>query len=300
MKITTVLTLLTLGASAHAQDRAIDRRVDASPDGELEIDTFSGDVLVEAWDEAVVHVMGELGEDVERLELESRDARTLLRVVLRNGQGRSGRSGWDDDTDLRVRAPRGMALRLNTVSADVTIRGMEGEQQVSGVSGDIETQAFGAEVRVQAVSGDVGVTGNDGRQYTRASSVSGDVTLRGLSGEILAESVSGDVDVFDARMDRAELKSVSGDLLYAGALSSGARLDAIATSGDIDLQFAEDTPGSYRLSTFSGDIDNCFGPRSAADQSGRRSQELRFDHGTQSRQIQARTHSGDVDVCSSR
>jgi DUF4097 and DUF4098 domain-containing protein YvlB len=246
-----------------------------------------------------VRVAGELGQEVERLELESQGSRTLLRVVLRNDRRGSRRGDWDDDTDLRVQAPRAMALRLSTVSADVAIRGMEGEQQVSGVSGDIEIQAFSSEIRVQSVSGDVGITGNGEPQYTRASSVSGDVSLRGLSGEILAESVSGDVDVFDARLDRAEMKSVSGDLRFAGTLSGSARLDAIATSGDIDLQFAEDTPGNYRLSTFSGNIDNCFGPRPAADPPGRSSQELRFDHGTANRQIQARTHSGDVGVCAS-
>lgn len=297
MRITILLVSLAVSTAGHAQDRTVDRRVDADTGGTLEVDTFSGDVLVQAWDEPAVRVTGELGEGVERLELESQGNRTLLRVVRRNERGRPGRQNWDDDTDLRVQAPRGMALLLNTVSADVAIRGMEGEQQVSGVSGDLETEAFSSEVRVQSVSGDVGVRGNGGRQYTRASSVSGDVSLRGLNGEILAESVSGDVDVLDGRLDRVELKSVSGDLVFAAALSGSARLDAIATSGDIVLRFTADTPGSYRLSTFSGDIDNCFGPRPAAGSGRGRSQELRFDHGAANSQIQARSHSGDVEVC---
>lgn len=296
MRIITCLTLLAVTATAQAQQRTVDRRVDADSGGELEIDSFSGDVLVQGWDEAAVRVTGELGEDVERLELESENGRTMLRVVLRNGRRGSGRGAWDGDTDLRVQAPRRMRLLLNTVSADVAIRGMEGEQQVSGVSGDIETEAFGAEVRLQAVSGDIELSGNGASQHTRASSVSGDVVLRGLSGEILAESVSGDVEISDSRLDRVELKSVSGDLVFAAALRDGARLDAIATSGDIELRFTDDTPGDYRLSTFSGEIDNCFGQRTSED--GRaRGRALRFDRGTSSTRIQARTHSGDIEVC---
>lgn len=292
------LCLVLVSATALGQERVVDRRVDADPEGQLEISLYAGDIVVQAWDENAVRVSGELGESVERLELDTDGGRTVMRVVPRNRGGRSGRETWRDDTDLLVRAPAGMALFLDTVSADVAVRGIEGEQQISGVSGDIYTEVFSAEVRVQAVSGDIDLKGRGTSRYARASAVSGDLSLQNLGGELLAESVSGDIEVFGGIFDRAELKSVSGDVVFAADLNDGARLDAMATSGDIELQFEREIPGNYRLSTFSGDLDNCFGPRPRGDDNGRTpGRELRFDRGASRTRILARTHSGDVDVC---
>jgi DUF4097 and DUF4098 domain-containing protein YvlB len=295
MKHQIAVLLLMVATAAGAQE--VDRRVDADPNGELEVRTFSGDLLIEGWDEREVHVSGMLGDEVERLDVETSGSRTIVRVVVRR-DGRE-RGDYEADTSLTIRAPRTMSLYVDSVSADIVSREIDGAQQLGSVSGDVVAAASAGEIRAQSVSGDIRVTGNGAAQATRAKTVSGDVLLSDLNGELEAESVSGDVDVVQGRFQRVELKSVSGELAFAAAVAADGRLDAMATSGDIELELAGDAAGYYRLSTFSGEIDNCFGPRAADDRAGPRGpgRELRFEEGSARATIDARTHSGDVTVC---
>jgi DUF4097 and DUF4098 domain-containing protein YvlB len=291
-----LLAAVMLSATAHAQ--SVDRRLSADPSGELVVNNVAGSVRITGDEGSEVHVTGTLGENVERLDVETQGNDVVVRVVIRDNERNRGRSrDGDNDTDLLISAPRTMALEVSTVSASVDVREMRGEQRLATVSGDISTDAYGDALRVETVSGDVDVDSREGVMRARVSSVSGDLSLRGPAGDVLAESVSGDVEIAATTVGRAELRNVSGDLRLSAELAPDARLDATSTSGDIELELLGGGAGEYRLSTFSGDVYTCFGPGRADSGDRPRGVDVRFTEGNSSARITARTHSGDIDVC---
>jgi len=202
MKRSMAIPALLCWSLVAAAQETIDRRIDADPDGRLEISNTAGEVLVEGWDRNEVHVTGELGENAERLDVVAEEGSVIVRVVLRNDRERNRRDWSFDGTDLRIRAPRGMSLEVDGVSADIDVRDMRAEQRLESVSGDIETEAFEAEVRAQAVSGDVQVDGRADALVVRVSTVSGDVTIDNVRGDVSGESVSGDVNFRTGTIER--------------------------------------------------------------------------------------------------
>ena len=299
MKRSMAIPALLCWSLVAAAQETIDRRIDADPDGRLEISNTAGEVLVEGWDRNEVHVTGELGENAERLDVVAEEGSVIVRVVLRNDRERNRRDWSFDGTDLRIRAPRGMSLEVDGVSADIDVRDMEAEQRLESVSGDIETEAFEAEVRAQAVSGDVQVDGRADALVVRVSTVSGDVTIDNVRGDVSGESVSGDVNFRTGTIERARAQTVSGEVLVTAALGDAARLEGTAVSGDIEFLFAGAGAADYRLETFSGEIENCFGPELTVsdDRPGPPGRELRFREGNTQARVEATTHSGDIEVC---
>lgn len=272
----------------------VDERVDAADDGEVVVRNISGDIIVSGWDESAVYVTGDISDDAERLDVHREGDLVVVEVIYPDNWRGGGRNG--DDTDLIIRAPRASSLDVETVSADIAVSDIEGEQDLRSVSGDIVTGAFAAEIRVQSVSGDVQATGRDSATRTSASAVSGDVRLRGVSGEMVVESVSGDLEIESGLIERAELQSVSGDVSVRGNLAAGAIVRATSTSGDVELFFSNGGAAEYELNSFSGDIDNCFGPAVARSGQGPGST-LRFTEGSSGASVEVSTMSGDVGLC---
>lgn len=286
--------VLLAGAPAVVLAEPVDERIDADPNGQVEVRNISGDIVVSGWDTDAVQVTGEISDQAERLDVRREGDRIIVEVVYPDNW-RGGRDSGDD-TDLAISAPRGSSLTVETVSADVSVSGIEGEQTVSTVSGDVVTQTFGAEARVESVSGDVQVAGRDVATRTSASAVSGDVELNRISGEIEAQSVSGDIEISAGLIERAEIQSVSGDVSLSGELADNARVRANSTSGDVELSLRGDAAADYNLTSFSGDIDNCFGPRSVQPERGPGST-LRFTEGSSSASVEVSTMSGDIGLC---
>jgi hypothetical protein len=155
-----------------------------------------------------------------------------------------------------------------------------------------------AEVRAETVSGDVRVAGSSPTNVIRANTVSGDVDVSDVSGEVWAESVSGDVLLRAGTIGRVNAKTVSGEISATALLGDASRIEGTAVSGDVEFDFTGSAAGDYRLNSFSGDIDNCFGPQAANDDdrppNGR---QVRFREGTSTARVEATTHSGDIYVC---
>lgn len=287
---------LALAASVLAAPAAaapIDRTIAAGSKGELEVDNVAGSVEITAWDRKEIHVGGELQADAKGLDVLDRHGRIVVRVVLPQEPGFFGYRGG---TRLRISAPKGTSVDVGTVSADIDVHGIEGEQHLQSVSGRIETQGFERELDLKSISGGIAVDAGDKPIRVRASAVSGNVVLRGASGDVEAKSVSGRVELRGHSLQRAEVESISGSVDVQAGLSSDARVDATTTSGTIRLRFAGDAAAEYALSSFSGAIDNCFGPRANRNDFGP-GRELRFTQGSGGPRVFARSMSGSIDLC---
>ena len=278
----------TLPAAVWAQT-PIDRRAEVEPDGVVEISNVAGSVEVVAGGERELVIRGTLADNVERLDVIEEPGRVRVRVVLReNSRSRS-------DTRLEVEAPPRSELRVDTVSASIEVRGMESEQRLSTVSGAITTESFDEPIRVKSVSGSLTVNGAGQRSRTEAESVSGRVNLQNVAGEVQAKTISGGLIVVADTASRAELSSVSGAISLRARLGDDSRITANSTSGAVSVTLLGSTAADYELSSFSGRIENCFGPR-AQDTRGPQ-HEVRFREGSSSARVEIQTMSGGIDVC---
>jgi hypothetical protein len=108
-----------------------------------------------------------------------------------------------------------------------------------------------ASVTVKTVSGDVRVSNVRGR--LTAETVSGNVVASGGRNAIALRSVSGDIRMSDMEVNRAEARTVSGDIEFGGRLARNGDYDMDTHSGNILLTVAT---GGFDLeaSTFSGDV----------------------------------------------
>jgi DUF4097 and DUF4098 domain-containing protein YvlB len=269
----------------------IKERAAADPAGSVEVSNVAGTVRVTGWDRNEVEVTGELGEGTERLDFATADKVTRIKVILPN------RSHNVDDTDLVIRVPAASRLSVNTVSADVAVRGVLGAQRLVSVSGDIRTEAGVQVVECRTVSGDVTVNGSARKGLLTINTVSGDATALKVAGEVNANTVSGNVTLGLGETSRSRVRSTSGDLTLATLLASDGKLDAESISGDVRLDLVGAVNAEFDVSSFNGEIRNCFGPKPASTSEYAPGRELRFREGQGSAWVRIKTMNGDISVC---
>ncbi len=269
----------------------VDREIDADPSGGLEVHNIAGSVEIEGWNRRSVHVSGTLADNVERLDVRAVGEQIVVEVILRQDS-----RSHDGGTSLKISAPQAHDLEVATVSASISVRGIEGEQRLRSVSGTIDTAGFATDIELNSVSGDVTAHGSGRQAVTRARAISGTVRLTGLAGQVEAESVSGSVDVTADKLQRVTANSISGTVSLRGALADDARVDVTSTSGRVDLRFKGDAAAEYDLSSFSGAIRSCFGPPVVQAPNGPQRKQ-RFREGTSSARVRANSMSGSIDLC---
>lgn len=288
-KLTAIVLGLVLAAAAVAED--VNRSLDASPDGHVHISNISGSVSVSGWSRDQVEVTGNIGPKVEELIFERSGDKVTIKVKVPKKSGRGVES------HLSVRVPERSSIDVGTVSADIEVTGVRGEQKLEAVSGDIEADCDDADVSAGTVSGDVVIRGKGKDTETHSASVSGDVDLYGLAGEVYAESVSGDLTIEDGSFDRASFNVVNGDILFRSELRNGGKLKAETVNGEVDLRFAGNISGQFDIDTFNGDIDSCFGPKPKRTSKYAPGMELSFTEGDGNARVTVSTVNGDISIC---
>lgn len=286
-----VATLL-LAPLAWAGEQQVDKRAPADAQGEVEVSSVAGNVSISGWDRNEVHVSGTLGWDVERLEFVSEPKRTIIQVKLKEGTRRH-----DSDAELSIRVPSASRLNVSTVSAEISITRVTGEQRLQSVSGDVSSEMAGEDIEAKTVSGSVVVRGEGKPAVVTVTTVSGDAQVSRAAGEILANSVSGSLNLDLDQITRARVRTTSGDIALEGPLARDARVDAETISGELVLDFKQPLNAEFEIESFSGDIENCFGPKAQPKSEYGPGSELNFKQGTASARVRAQSMSGDIQLC---
>jgi DUF4097 and DUF4098 domain-containing protein YvlB len=261
MKRLTAFVLSTLLAMPVVAEE-VNKTLDAASDGDVYVSNISGSITVKGWSRNEVEVTGELGRNVEELIFERSGNKVTIKVKVPRNSGR----GIESDLDIQV--PEGSSIDVGTVSADIEVEDVHGEQKLNTVSGDIETEGGRSDISAGAVSGDIEVDGERQEAETRANTVSGDVTLFRVAGTVSAESVSGDVIVDEGSFDRVGL-----------------------------LEFAGDVSGRFEVDTFNGDIDNCFGGKPERTSKYTPGWEWSHEDTNGNARVDVSTLNGDVTIC---
>lgn len=288
--VSTILACL-LSVTVFAED--VDRTIDAAADGHVDVSNISGSVTVTGWNRNTVEVTGTLGRNVEELILERHGDKVIVKVKVPKERGRS----IGIDSKLRIKVPQNSSIDIGTVSADIDVIDVTGEQGLHTVSGDVNTNHTGADIRVESVSGDVEVSGDHADGEVSAASVSGDIRLFRLAGDVEAESVSGDVAVTAGLFARVNLETVTGEIVFEGELQKGSKLTIDSVNGDVDAEFSGAVSVRFDIDTFNGKIRSCFDPQPERASKYGPGWELQFTEGDGDSRVMISTLNGDVTIC---
>jgi DUF4097 and DUF4098 domain-containing protein YvlB len=285
MKRVFVLLILGLAAAPATAQMAVDQRRTAEPDGLVEIDNPAGSIHVVGWDKNEVVVTGTLGRHAAGLEFQGGAHRTTISVET-EGNPHGVKS------DLNIQVPAGSRLEIEGFAATIRIEGVNGPVKAETVNGTIVMTGGSKEVELQSVNGSVEVTSPATRVHAEA--VNGSVTVRDASGEVDASTVNGTLTVMGGTFTRAQLETVSGQIVFTGALGKGATLSAETVSGSVDLSLPASVSADFSISSFSGDIENELGPPPKKASRWTSEKELSFTSGSGGAKVSVETLSGSI------
>jgi DUF4097 and DUF4098 domain-containing protein YvlB len=283
---------LLFAASVNAEE--ISETLDASADGNVEIYNTAGSVTVSGWSRNAVEVTGNLGEEVDEFIFERKGDTVVVKVKPIHGKSSGSRS---TSSYITVQVPQQSTIEVVTVSADIDVDAVAGEQELQSVSGDITTKGFAADIEVETVSGDIDVVGSNEDFEAELASVSGDVKARDLSGVVDLESVSGSVEISGGSFTDAALQSVNGRVDFNSNLRKGGDIDIESVNGRIVVEFVGSLSAEIDVETFNGRIKNCFGPKPERTSKYAPGWELSFTEGDGDGSVSIATVNGGVTLC---
>lgn len=289
-----VAAILAAAAPPAMSQQTITKSAKVAADATVEVSNVQGTVEITAWDKNEVELVAEIENPKDELEFEATER--SVRIEVDRPHGKYDHED-EDDANLTLRVPKGARVVADTVSADITVTGVRGEQNLESVSGEIQTQAFDGQVRATSVSGEVTVAGNGGKAAVSTENVSGTTTVSGIRGDYHGEVVSGEIRATVAAAGRVELNSVSGDIEIHTDLTPASRIDMEAVSGTLTLKLKPPVNAEFDLESFSGDIENCFGHKARDTSKYSPGSELDFTMGSGGARVEMQTLSGEISIC---
>jgi DUF4097 and DUF4098 domain-containing protein YvlB len=286
-------TLLAVSAPLHADDGVFDQQVTADPRGVVEVSNISGRIEVTGWDQPQVSVHAMLSGS-DKIDVRSDHGRTS--IVVRHSSG-FGFGFGGGDVDVRIKIPRGSELDVTGVSADVISTGVLGAQRLKTVSGSVRADIAQADVEAKTVSGEVVLRGNGKPAAIHITSISGSLRLEHGAGDLEATSTSGELTAQLEPGRSVRVHTISGEVSIRGKLTKDADVDGQTVSGSIRLHADDENGFEYEVTTFSGDIHNCFNAKSERTSQYGPGWRLNGSLGQGAAHVRLKTMSGDIDLC---
>jgi hypothetical protein len=278
------------GDYSDGADFTIDTTVAFSRSGSVDLQSFSGDIMVVAWDrdEVKVHAKSRNG-----IHFDSSPSRVSL---TENPGDHEDRAEMGEHYGFEISVPKSARLVMRSVSGDITVRDVS-DVEAHSVSGDLNATNVASHAELETVSGDLTVTNASAGLH--ASTVSGDIQARKITGEVSAQSVSGDVVLQDVTSSFVRSETVSGEVHFTGPVDPKGRYEFHSHSGDVDLDLTGGAGNAtLEVETYSGDLETgcamTLQPGGRGDRMGKRGTLTMGDGG--GAHFVLKTFSGDVHI----
>jgi len=278
-----------LGFAASAGSaKPIQEKRPVDEDVLVTVKNVNGTVTIEGWNEKQLEVTGTLSGDIEDVEISGSSSRMTIEVQFpRHTRHSSG------EADLDIKVPVGAGVRVEVVNCPISISKLRGDLELEAVNGDIAIAGEPARIEAQTVNGKIEIDASCA--HVDAQTVGGRIVIRGAQGDLTAATVGGRIQVTGGKFERVRLSSVSGTIDFGGELAGKATFEGESHAGDIVLHLPDGVSADFDVSTFSGDIDNDFGPTGARREYGP-GRELTFSTGDGDARVRLSTFSGDVQL----
>ena len=237
---------LVLPLAAAAQQR-IDARQAVEPDAYVRIYLETeGSIRIAGWAKDTVAFSGTADADLPEFNF---------------GVGKKGASAkgglWDKEksggsANLEVRVPDGATLWVKTTGASVEIEGVSGGVDIYSVTGDVKFAGSPKQLYAESMGGEVTISGTS--PSVRVKTGSGPITFRGAGEDVTLASVGGKITVSGPLLRRGHFESVTGDILFDGALEPGSSVGFQTHSGRVELTLPPDTGADCVVTTIKGKL----------------------------------------------
>ena len=221
-----------------------------------------------------------------RVRINAHSGRTVIDVLPGGGK-----------QALAIHVPTRSPLSVTLVSADIKVHGISGEANLRSVSGNISGDV-GGNLRANTATGYIHMAAPAARMI-EAKTIDGDIQITGGSSEAEVVTVSGNAKIQLGALSRGRFKTISGNLTAELSLATDGELDAESVSGNLRFTFPSPPAAQFDIQSFSGSIDNCFGPKAEHAHYGPGSR-AEFKTGDTNARVRIETKSGDVHLCTAQ
>jgi DUF4097 and DUF4098 domain-containing protein YvlB len=225
----------------------LDTTVAFSRSGSIDLQSFSGDITIVAWDrdEVKIHAKSRNG-----IHFDSSPSRVSL---TENPGDHEDHVDMGRDYGFELSVPKSARLVMRSISGDIKVRDVS-DVEAHSVSGDLNATNIASHAELETVSGDLSVTNASAGLH--ASTVSGDIQARKITGEVSAQSVSGDLVLEDVTSSFVRSETVSGEVHFTGPVDPKGRYEFHSHSGDVDLDLTGGAGNAtLDVETYSGDLE---------------------------------------------
>ena len=304
------LASIALAVPAAAQNEVSERfskTVHLDQNGTFDLTNVTGDVVITGTTARDVSI-----DAVKRVQRPNpRAARALLAMIEIQVTEQANRvevrtlvprpRNFPGSVDFTVMVPEDASVIVKTITGSIRASNIKGELRADTVAGSISASGVRKLAALKCVTGDVEIVDAGADDPVTASTVSGNVIVRGLRARaVQLTSVSGNIHIEDAPIERLMVKTVQGNLEYAGDLARRGRYEFNSHSGDIRLVLSGNTGFEVLANTFSGMVRSDFtfnrgrsGAEGAAAQGPRT---LRGAFGDASAMVALRAFSGNISL----
>jgi hypothetical protein len=251
--ITFGLLATSVFAHGNARDRKgrgqqIERTVSADARVSVSACTLSGSFTVHGWNRKEVRVRVSSGANIEltRIDQTTSQLATELKVTAQNRRG-TGSPSCLMFGDLEMDVPLGASVKLQTTSGDISATDVA-RVDVTTTSGSISLAKMGEDTNATVIGGDITVrdsTGSFKLQATGGSIDARDVAPVTATDALNVSTVSGEVTLNQVQHRHVSVNSVSGEVMYSGALLPNGRYSFQNLSGEVQLLLPASS--SFRL-----------------------------------------------------
>jgi DUF4097 and DUF4098 domain-containing protein YvlB len=246
-----------LASTAHADD--LERTFEVEPDVRVEIELLSGDIELRGVEANEVRIQAD--EDLE-IDASEGGARVSIRAPSAGWRPWTGNS----HVQLEVELPRGSRISARTQNGDVEAEDVDGVLALHTANGRIEVEGAPREAYLEAMNAPIKFEGQ--RSEVTARTLHGEIELSGVTGAVEASTMSGKIRVEGDAIERAELRTMAGEIELDASLAKGARVHAKTYSGQVKLRLPDDASARFDVQSFSGGIDSDFSSRFSDDGGG--------------------------------
>ena len=215
-------------------------------------------------------------------------------------EGKAAKGGiWTDkkgkgEVDLDIRIPEGATLWVKTTGASVQIDDVSGGVDVYTVSGNVTFTGSPKQLYAESMGGEVSITGES--RSIRAKTGKGPITFRGSVEDVTLITVAGKITVSGPRLRQGHFESVTGDIVFDGALEPGSWVGFQTHSGRVEMTLPRDAGADCVVTTIEGELQVDFDMPEALERDGAQGPEKEFTIGDGGANVKIQTFDGSVAI----
>ena len=286
--LATALLALTLPLAATAQQQ-VDSRHAVNPDAYVRIYMETDGVIrISGWAKDSVAFSGSADEGLPGLEFSTAK------------EGKAAKGGiWTDkkgkgQVDLDIQVPAGATVWVKTTAASVEIADVRGGVDVYTETGNVRFEGEPQQLYAESMGGEVSIEGNS--SSIKAKTGKGPITFRGTADDVTLKTVGGRILVNGPSLKRGYFESVTGDIVFDGALEPGSSVGFQTHSGRVEMTLPRDAGADCLVTTIEGDLRVDFDVPEALERDGAQGPEKEFTIGDGGAQVKIQTFDGAVAI----